>query len=63
VIYAKHSKSVYIGQTVKITSNRFKTSDKIDCMKRFAIPGKWCTVIDNISGRIFKVMKSGKKLM
>jgi hypothetical protein len=63
VIYAKHSKSAYIGQTVKINGSRFTAIDKIDCIKRFAIPGRWCTVVDNISGKMYKVMKKGKSLM
>jgi hypothetical protein len=63
VIYAKHSKSAYIGQTVKINSGRFKNADKINVIKRFAIPGKWCTVVDVVSGRVYKVMKKGKSLM
>jgi hypothetical protein len=63
VIYAKHSKSTYIGQTVKITNSRFNDNEKLDVIKRFAIPGRWCTVVDNINGRTFKVMKKGEALM
>ena len=63
MIYAKHSKSSYIGQTVKITNSRFKNTDKIDCIKRFAIPGRWCTIVDIVSGRVYKVMKKGKSPM
>jgi hypothetical protein len=48
---------------VKINGSRLKTADKIDCIKRFAIPGRWCTVVDNASGRVLNVMKSGKKLI
>jgi hypothetical protein len=63
VIYAKHSKSAYIGQTVKISNSRFKVNDKINCIKRFAVAGKWCTVVDSVSGKVVKVMKKGKSLM
>jgi hypothetical protein len=55
--------SAYVGQTVKINSNRFKNADKIACIKRFAVPGRWCTVIDKVSGKVYKVMKKGKVLM
>ena len=48
---------------MKITNNRFKNDEKIDVVKRFAIPGRWCTLVDSVSGRVFKVIKSGKKLM
>ena len=48
---------------MKITGNRFKNKEKIAVIKRFAIPGRWCTVVDNFSDRIFKVMKKGKSLM
>jgi hypothetical protein len=63
VIYAKHSKSACIGQTVKINSSRFKNAEKIDVIKRFAVSGRWCTIIDTVSGRVYKVMKKGKSLM
>ena len=55
--------SAYIGQTVKITSSRFKNGEKVNVIKRFAIPGRWCTVVDSVSGRVYKVMKKGKSLM
>ena len=48
---------------MKITNSRFKNDDKIDVIKRFAIPGRWCTVVDSISGRVYKVMKKGESLM
>jgi hypothetical protein len=41
---------------VKINSKK----DVVDFIKRFAIPSKWCTVIDARSGKVFKVMKKGK---
>ena len=63
MIYAKHSTSAYVGQTVKINKKRFKNAGKIDFIKRFAVPGRWCTVIDSASGRVYKVMKTGKKMM
>jgi len=63
IVYAKHSISAYIGQTVKITRERFKNEDKIDCIKRFGIPGKWCAVIDETSGEVYKVMKTGCRVM
>ena len=48
---------------MKITSNRFKNKEKVEVIKRFAIPGRWCTVVDNTSGKVFKVMKCGGKFM
>ena len=48
---------------MKITNNRFNNDEKFKVIKRFAISGRWCTVIDTVGDRIFKVMKSGKKLM
>lgn len=46
-----------------INRGRFNDKDKIECIKRFGIPGKWCTVIDEMSGKVYKVMKAGNKVM
>jgi predicted methyltransferase len=48
---------------VKITQDRFNNKDKIECIKRFAISGRWCTVVDDANGKIYKLMKTGSKLM
>lgn len=48
---------------MKITNSRFKNDEKVAAIKRFAVPGRWCTVIDTDSGQTFKVMKRGKKLL
>jgi hypothetical protein len=48
---------------VKINSSRFKNSDKIEVIKRFAVSGRWCTIVDNDNDQKYKVMKTGKPLM
>jgi hypothetical protein len=48
---------------VKINSSRFKNGEKIDVIKRFAVSGRWCTIIDTVSDRVYKVMKKGKSLV
>ena len=56
VIYAKNPISTYTGQQVKVSS----TKDKINFIKRFAIPGKWSLIIDAATGKSYRVMKKGK---
>lgn len=56
VVYAKNPISSYTGQAVKVNSQK----DRIDFIKRFAVPGRWSTVIDAVTGEVYKVMKKGK---
>ena len=48
---------------MKITQVRFNNNDKIECIKCFAVPRRWCTVIDKTNGKVYKLMKTGSKLL
>lgn len=48
---------------MKVTNSRFKNDEKVDVIKRFAVHGRWCTIVDTAGGKVSKAMKKGESLM
>jgi hypothetical protein len=55
VIYARNPISTYAGQSVKIDSSK----NKIDFIKRFAVPNKQFIIIDALNDKVYRATKKG----
>ncbi len=59
VLYAKNPISTYAGQSVKVNSKK----NKLEFLKRFAIPHAWSITYDMETGEEHRFYKKGKKIM